>query len=270
MRMTLILFLLFSFNLNSKAQEVENIVLHILDQPAMNTPSATALDVAKEFLGKPYVAATLEKTPEHLVCNLEEFDCYTLVENVTALTLTKHSPEPSFNHYLNFLQTLRYRGGIINGYADRMHYFVEWAHQAVENDFLTNVGKDIGQPYDKTINFMTKNRKLYSALATDNKNFEEIKSAESNLNRQAFFYVPKEKFKSVESAIKDGDIIAFTSSFNGLDVNHEGFAIWQNEELYLLHASTEHNKVIISDETMAEYLARIKKHSGVMVFRLTN
>lgn len=270
MRKILVSLIFFSFSLSAEAQEVENVVLNILDQPTGKTPAATALDVAKNFLDRPYVAATLEKTPEHLVCNLEAFDCYTLVENVAALTLTKHNPEPSFNHYLNFLQTLRYRGGVINGYADRMHYFVEWAHQAVDNSFLTNVGKDIGQPYDKTINFMTKNRKLYTALATDDKNFAEIKLAESNLNKQSFFYVPKEKFKSIEHAIKDGDIVAFTSSFNGLDVNHEGFAIWQDGKLYLLHASTEYKKVVISDETMAEYLNRIKKHTGVMIFRLTN
>jgi hypothetical protein len=54
----------------------------------------------------------------------------------------------------------------------------------------------------------------------------------------------------------------------GLDVNHEGFAIWQNGKLKLMHASLEQKKVIISDETLLEYMNRIKKHSGVMVLRV--
>ena len=49
------------------------------------TKTATAVAVAKSFVGTPYVAHTLERSPENLVCNLREFDCYTFVESVLAI-----------------------------------------------------------------------------------------------------------------------------------------------------------------------------------------
>ena len=51
--------------------------------------SERMLFFANKFLGRPYVGATLEKNQEErLVVNLNELDCTTLVENVTALALT--------------------------------------------------------------------------------------------------------------------------------------------------------------------------------------
>lgn len=240
----------------------------IIEAPRKATLSETMLDIAKSFLGKPYVAHTLEKKPETLVFNLNEFDCYTLVENALALALTKHNPEPGLDTYREYMQMLRYRDGVIDGYASRMHYFTDWAHQAVDNDLILNLTCELGEPQEKPLSFMTKNRKLYPALATDDKQWKSILETEAEINEREFFYIPKEKFKEIESDIHDGDIVAFTSSVNGLDVNHEGFAIRKNGVLHLLHASLEEKKVIISKETLEEYLNRIKKHTGILVFRV--
>ena len=57
---------------------------------ARSLPSATnfPLHFARLFIGRPYVAHTLEVAdPERLVVNTRQLDCTTLVENVTALTL---------------------------------------------------------------------------------------------------------------------------------------------------------------------------------------
>jgi hypothetical protein len=258
-----------AFSLWLSAQEYTQVASKILSTGPMKSKSETILDIAQGFLGKPYRAATLEKTPEALVFNLNEFDCFTLVENVLALAMTKHSPESGLDVYKEYLQLLRYRNGIIDGYGSRMHYFIDWANQAVDNEILLNITTEIGKEQNKTIDFMSKNRKLYPALIKDDLALEQIHNAESEINERAFFYVPKTSFKEIEEKIEDGDIVAFTSSIGGLDVNHEGFAIWVNGKLHLLHASLEEKKVIISKETMEQYLNRIKKHSGIMVFRVS-
>ena len=240
----------------------------IFQKPPKEKMSATMIDVATGFLGKPYVAATLEKSPEALVINLEEFDCFTLVENVLAISLAKHNAEAGWDIYREYLQVLRYRNGVIDGYGSRMHYFLDWARQATENGFLMNITEDIGEVQDKPIHFMSNNRKLYPALA-DEKVYKEIQASEEELNEGPFYYVPKEKFKAIESQIKEGDIIAFTSNVKGLDVNHEGFAVQKKGKWHLLHASLEEKKVVVSQETLEQYLNRIKKHSGFMIFRVT-
>ena len=235
--------------------------------PKGETKAQTTIILAKSFMGKPYIAATLEGASEKLVCNLREFDCFTLVENVVAVTLTKQQGKSSYTDYKKYLQNLRYRNGVINGYPSRIHYFSEWVTQAEQNSFIEDMTKHWGIKSNKAINFMSNHRNLYSALA-NNDNYSKIIEMEASLLANPFYEIPKSNLAKVESKIKDGDIIVFTSTVNGLDVNHEGFAIHQNGELHLLHASLDQKKVIISTETLGEYLNKIKKHQGIMVLRL--
>ena len=78
---------------------------------------------ANKFIGKPYVAHTLEKgVEERLVVNLNQLDCTTYVEVVVALTLAARNGDTTFDRFLYYLQHLRYPNGVINGYASR--YFI--------------------------------------------------------------------------------------------------------------------------------------------------
>jgi hypothetical protein len=235
------------------------------------TKAQTILTIAKSFMGQPYKAATLEvNSKEQLVCNLRDFDCSTFVESVTAMTLVKHGDNPNYEKYNAQLQNLRYRNGEINGYASRLHYFREWIIQAEANKIAEDVTKNVGGiKQKKTINFMTASRELYPKLKDENA-YLSIKESQKNINNYDFYYIPKWKLEKIEieKQIQDGDIIAITSNVDGLDYNHEGFAIRQNGRLYLLHASYEVKKVIISKEPLVDYLNRVHKHSGISVIRL--
>ncbi len=92
--------------------------------------------------------------------------------------------------------------------------------------------------------------------------------AEWDLKRVKLSYIPKNKLLSKESFIQTGDIIAITSSVGGLDIAHEGFAIRQNGRVYLLHASQDFGKVMVTKEPLVEYLSRHPKQTGVMISRL--
>lgn len=231
----------------------------------------TLINIGKSFIENPYVGGTLEvNTKENLVCNLRQFDCWTFVENTLALTQTKFSAENSFITYSDNLQKLRYRDGKINGYGSRLHYFLEWMYQAEKNGFVKNITKEIGgERVDKSINFMTRHRGLYPGLRDENA-YHKVQDSENRLNLRSFIYIPKSKVSQVESQIKEGDIIAITSNVEGLDVNHEGFAVKVGGRIHLLHASQELKKVVVSDEPLANYLNRIKKHAGIMVLRVND
>ena len=114
---------------------------------------------------------------------------------------------------------------------------------------------------------MTNNRELYPSLK-DELAFSEVKNSQKNINGYDFYFIPKEFLAKHEQKIQEGDIIAITSNVEGLDFNHEGFAIRQNGRLHLLHASYEQKRVVISSEPLVNYLNRINKHSGVSVLRL--
>jgi hypothetical protein len=256
------------FRSNLFAQFQPAIIEAKLKLPSKGTIGETMIQIGETFLGLPYEGGTLEGPEEKLVCKLDAFDCYTFVENVLAIGLTKSSNDITVENYQKILQNLRYRNGIINGYASRIHYFGDWAKNAEKNKYLQDLGPILGMKMDKKIDFMSKHRNLYPALVNDNKTWGEIVKMEENLAKKSLYYIKKEDFSTYESAIKDGDIIAFTSTIAGLDVNHEGFAVWKNSKLHFMHASLEKKKIIVSDETLFQYLMRIKKDSGVMVFRV--
>lgn len=266
-----IFFLLFFTNFTFAQSADEMIFMQKMKLAKADSKAQTALIIAKSFMGQPYKAATLEgNSKEQLVCNLRDFDCSTFVESVTAMTLVKHSQNPSYEKYNTQLKNLRYRSGEINGYASRLHYFREWIIQAETNQIGQDVTKNIGGiKQKKSINFMTSNRELYPKLQ-DEASYLQVKNNQKLINEYDFFYIPKWKLEKieVENQIQDGDIIAITSNVDGLDYNHEGFAIRQNGRLHLLHASYELKKVIISKEPLVDYLNRINKHSGISVFRL--
>lgn len=234
-----------------------------------DTKAQTAITIAKSFIEQPYKAGTLDALPnEQLVCNLRDFDCWTFVESVTAMTLTKYDEKPSFEKFNAHLKNLRYRKGKLNGYGSRIHYFKEWMIQTEDNNIAQEMTSLIGGiEANKDINFMTSHRNLYAKLQ-DSESFSAVEKAQKTINTYDFFYIPKSKVAKIESEIQDGDIIGITSGIEGLDFNHEGFAIKQNGRVHLLHASFDLKKVMITTEPLADYLNKIKKHSGITVLRL--
>ena len=261
--------LIFSFNLLLAQNADEVVFKQKMDLPKRETTAQSALIIAQSFIGQPYKAGTLDApNKEQLVCNLKDFDCWTLVETVSAMAITKHSSKTSFATFLSNLKKLRYRDGQINGYASRLHYFKEWAIRAEENKLVQDMTEMIGGvSSEKKINFMTNHRDLYPHLQS-NETFSAVESFEDNLNKYDFYYIPKANVRKIESQIQDGDIIAITSNIEGLDFNHEGFAIRKNGRIHLLHASQEMKKIVISTEPLSDYLNRFKKHSGIAVVRL--
>jgi len=232
-----------------------------------STKAETALMLAQSLVGSPYVPHTLEQTPETLLCNLRQYDCYTLLENVLSLMLTRES-RGAFSDYKQFIEKMRYRNGLINGYGSRLHYFLEWIEQAQKYNYLRDITPDLGgQPIQKNIHFMTAHRALYPALTTGQVE-KTIADVEKKLSKKTWYFIPKNKVSGILSKLKDGDMVAFTSAKEGLDFNHQGFVIRKNGQVYLLHASSDRRQVVVSSETLLEYLFKMKHHSGIVVLRL--
>lgn len=225
---------------------------------------------AESFLGTPYVASTLDKEMgERLVVNLGELDCTTFVEYVLALAITGYQHTSEFDFFAKNLENIRYRNGQIEGYASRLHYFSDWLYDNEEKKILQNLTKELGGiPINKEIHFMSQHPKAYKQLANE-ENIGLIQKAEENLNSREQFYIPQAQIKAVEGKLQDGDIIAITTNIEGLDVAHVGFVKLVKGRAHLLHASSELKKVVVSDEPIADYIAKHKKQTGIMVARVT-
>lgn len=233
-----------------------------------HTMSARALAVAKSFLGTPYNATILNTAgKEHLVVNLRALDCWTLVENAVAIAQTAREGG-NISLFREKLQQLRYWGGAIDGYASRIHYFTGWILQAEKTGVLTDITRSLGgRDYRKKIGYMSARPQKYPALKKT-ETLQAIRRAEARINAHHWFYIPKANIRQMEAAIQDGDIIMLTSWKADLDIAHEGFAVWQNGRVHLLHASSLNKKVILSNKPLAEYTESQLGQTGIMVARL--
>ena len=225
------------------------------------------IKVGSYFLGVPYVAHSLEIEPEQLVINLRELDCTTFAENCLAITKTIKSGNPDFDEYLRNLQSIRYRDGAINGYPSRVHYFSDWMYENSKNGFLTEVSKEIaGTRYTKTVNYMSTHPDSYKQL----KNvafLPLIIRQEKELSAREMYYIPEEKIAELENKLQDGDIAGITTGIVGIDILHAIILIRIDGRIHLLHAPQSGGKVLISDETLEDYLKNSKSANGIMVAR---
>jgi len=234
-------------------------------------PEESFLVSALYFLGTPYVSGTLEVNQEEkLVVNFKELDCTTLVETCMALSRTLNKKEFDFTSYCNELQSIRYRKGIINGYTSRLHYISEWISDNEEKGILTDITQKTGGiKYLIKLSFMSDHAALYNRLKEHPERIDSIKKIEQQINDAGNrYYLPKAQIKSKESFIKDGDIICFTTSIEGLDVSHMGIAYRKDGILTFIHASSNEKKVIINPASIHEYCKRMKKNTGIMILRV--
>lgn len=227
--------------------------------------------VGKEFLGKPYEANTLDRSDtERVVVNLQTFDCVTFVENVLALSRTIKNNTLNFDAYTRELESIRYRGGIANGYASRLHYFSDWIYENQKKGLVKDVTRGAGgKAYKKRINFMSTHRSSYKQLASDSL-FAVIRQGESMLSTRKLLSAPKEKLRNWQSKIQNGDIIAITTNIDGLDVSHTGIAIRMEDGLlHYMHAPDVGDSVRVSNEPLWQYLQKNSTQTGIMVVRAT-
>ncbi len=243
------------------------IAVDILQQDCKGTVA-----IASSLLNIPYVAGTLDKDSiEKLTVNLREFDCTTFVDQVAALAITKNSNKRSFEDFCSTLRLLRYRDGECHNYPDRLHYVSWWIEECSKLGLINEIrGEAHTATQQLNLNFMSSHPEAYKMLRQNPELIKEIKKHEEPFNDIRVAYIPKERLNgnNRELSIKDGDILAIVTTIKGLDVSHIGFALWQQNNLHLIHASSIKGETIIDEQTLFDYLKDKKKSLGIRVFRI--
>lgn len=225
--------------------------------------------IGKSFLGTDYTAHTIEAPgEEHLIVDLQTVDCVTFYENTLVLARCIKKGLTTFDDFKKELQFVRYRKGIIHGYPSRLHYTSDYFFNNEQKGVLKDITHEIGGvPYHKTIDFMSTHRDAYPKLLEFPEDVKAIRAVEDSINHRALYHIPKSNVKKIASQIHDGDIIAITTTKDGLDCKHTGIAIWVNGTLRLMHAPLPGSQVQITSYPLWEYLSRIKDDAGIMVAR---
>lgn len=242
-------------------------LINLSDNSRTLSPQQLVAQAGRMMIDTPYGAGTLEGEPEMVTVNLDSLDCTTFVENALAMAMTIENHRNSWQDFIYNLETLRYKDGKVDGYPSRLHYISDWIVDNSHRGNLQEVTDRIGKAdyIVKTLDFMSSNRNLYPALAND-ETFSKIKDREIGYRSHRYPAIKPQNVKSAD--IREGDIIAITTTKKGLDVTHLGIAVEVDGEIHLMHASSKAKRVIIDPLTLSEYLRRNRTTAGIRVIRL--
>ena len=247
-------------------------IIHDTRKAELQSPADRLVFIARQFINSPYKSATLEGDTELLRINLSEFDCTTLVETAIALAQTVAIDTASIDDFTTNLRNIRYRGGNIDGYASRLHYVSDWiADNAERGNFIEATPQMPGATRNvKTINYISTHHFSYPALSNNDSLLSCIKEVEKQYLNYNFYYIPTQKLSitPVLSALKNGDIVLFTTSTHGLDVSHMGIIAIEHGQPMLIHASSNERRVVFDQHTLVNYIRSNKKVNGIRIVRL--
>ncbi len=107
--------------------------------------------ISEKFLGTPYVGSTLTgsvNTPEVFTIDLEGMDCFTFIDYVESMSLSRSFPE-----FKDTLRKIRYRDGVV-AFRNRNHFFSDWPLYNYEyiEDVTSAIGGDKAIGVSKNLN----------------------------------------------------------------------------------------------------------------------
>lgn len=205
--------------------------------------------ISEFFLGTVYQEATLIGSghlEEELVIDLSGLDCFTFLDYVEAMRLSK-----SFSDLQDNLTQVRYRGGLIS-YKTRNHFFSDWAEHRSDfvRDATTETGKGMAKNLQKTLN-QKKGGTLF---------LNGVEPADRTIT-----YIPADEIdETMLQRLRTGDFAGVYSDSPGLDVSHVGILIRAGAALFLRHASSARGIRKIVDQDFVPYM---KGKPGLIVLR---
>jgi hypothetical protein len=193
----------------------------------------------------------------------------TLVESCLAVARVARAPAaPSWERFGREVERMRYRGGTRGDYTSRNHYFSEWISDGERRGLVRDLGAQLGGIEDaRPLRFMTEHRASYPALADDGV-YRAIGAMERRLDARPRHVVPTAHIADVADRIQTGDVLAFATSIPGLDVSHSAMAYRDRTGvLRVMHAPLSGGVVEVTKTTLPEYVARIRRGTGILLAR---
>ena len=227
---------------------------------------------AKQMLGTEYVAGSLELVPEQLKVSLVETDCILFVETCMAMAMNAKKGYDSPDSLCAYIQRTRYRNGIVDGYASRIHYTSEWIRQGEGRGIFEEITDVLSADNlsGQRFSYMSKHSSAYKQLKDNPAEVARISKMEDYLNSFSDYYViPKADVKKMEHLLKDGDILGFNSSVEGLDIAHVAIVYHKgNGQVGFIHASQVDGKVVIDEKSIHDYVNSRKSNDGIRIVRV--
>ena len=112
-----------------------------------------------------------------------------------------------------------------------------------------------------------------SAHASDNIRLRDqrvlamIRKIEQNISEKTYYRIGLQDVKKAYPFIQQGDIIAFTTSVEGLDIMHTAIARRTRNGIGIMHASSSKMRVTTEND-LYEYMKSRPKIDGIRIIRV--
>lgn len=231
---------------------------------------------ARAMVGTPYVNYTLEvhDRVESPVVNLQSMDCWTFYENALAFArMLRYKPGPyTPQDMLHMIELERYRGGRCTGsYLSRMHHLEEVFYDNERRGLAKNITPRLpgAVRLRREIREMTVQWKSYRYLRNNPSLLPEMGRIEERVSKLPVWHVPKNKVRSIEGMLQDGDVVAITTNWKYGYTSHVGLIVKLKGRAYFTHATSDRDKgrMTIIDRPITDYLNGSSKHAGIAVLR---
>lgn len=228
----------------------ERELTHLLSQAALTRDTGERIAyLSGQLLGTPYKESSLigdNDTPEVFVIDLSGVDCFTYLEYVEAMRISR-----SFFEFRTNLQKVRYKAGKISFWA-RNHFFTDWSEYNAER--INEVTETIG------INRTVRSEKMLNRKHDGTYFLDGIQPLLRSIR-----YLPSESVDGeICSLLKTGDYLGIYARSPGLDVSHVGVLIKGHNTVKFRHASSQEQQRTVVDEDFRSYIA---DKPGILVLR---
>ncbi len=202
-----------------------------------------------QFLGVKYQESTLigdMNTPEVFVIDFRGVDCFTYIDYIEAMRLSR-----SFSEFKENLKKVRYRSGKV-AFENRNHFFTDWSvfNTAQVDDITASVGGLRTRSVRKVLNLRKDGTYFLPGIASRERDIQ---------------YIPSDAVdETVTGRLRTGDYIGIYTKIQGLDVTHTGIIIKKHDKVYLRHASSAKKNRKVVDE---DFITYISKTPGLIVLR---
>lgn len=231
---------------------------------------------AREMVGVPYVNYTLE-VDDHIespVVNLAAMDCWTYYENALGFArMLRFKPAPYRpQDLLHMVEIERYRNGVCDGgYLSRMHHLEEVFHCNQRRGYATNITASLpgAVRLRREIREMTVQWRNYRYLKSNPALLEPMARIEKRVSALPVHHIPKDKVRSIEERLQNGDICAISTHARFGYTSHVGLILQINRRAHFAHATSDRAKgrMTIIDRPITDYLHSISRHAGIIVCR---
>ncbi len=234
-------------------------------------------EFGKAICGTPYVNYTLEldNRIESPSVNFLGKDCWTFYETSLAMARMIKNPSSLWSRevLLHYVELERYRDGHCDGtYVSRMHHLEEVFYNNEKRGLGNNVTPLLGGiPIRRQVKYMQTSTAVRNSryLRNDPSMVPQMAKIEAYISTIPVSYIPCARVPSIESRLKNGDVIAIVSNWHSAYTSHVGLAKREGATCRFMHASSSRGKgrQCLVDVRISQYLREKRSHVGITVFR---